>query len=104
MTTGAPKTAVTVETDISTGAKSVRAMRSHRRQATEPVRNAAGITTRGLDVFRSRRATCGTATPTKLMGPANAVTHEASTLEMMMTAMRKARTLTPMLSAYASPS
>ena len=62
------------------------------------------MTTSGLDVPSARLMTCGTAMPTKLMGPANAVTVAASKLDSKMSAMRNARMLTPMDRAYCSPS
>ena len=104
MTIGAPKSAVTAEMDTSVGANAVRAMRSQNKQKMAPPKNAPGITTSGLDVPSARFITCGTAMPTKLMGPANAVTVAASKLDSKMSAMRKKRMFTPILRAYCSPS
>ena len=47
---------------------------------------------------------CGTAMPTKEMGPANAVTQADRTLESKISAVRNARRWTPMFCAYTSPS
>ena len=74
ITTGAPRTEVTVLILSSVGAKAMRAMRSLNMQKTAPPRKAAGITTRGFDVPRARLTKKGTAIPTKEMGPAKAVT------------------------------
>ena len=47
---------------------------------------------------------CGTAMPTKEMGPAKAVTQAERTLESRMSAARKALRGTPRFCAYTSPS
>ena len=97
MTIGAPKIAVAAEMDTSVGAKSDRAIRSQNKQNIAPPRNAPGMTTSGFDVPSVRLMMCGTAMPTKLMGPANAVTVAASRLDSKIRAMRNTRMLTPAL-------
>ena len=74
MTTGAPKTAVTELMLSSVGAKDVRAMRSQNRQNTPPPKKQAGVMTMGFAVLKKPLMSCGTATPTKEIGPAKAVT------------------------------
>ena len=67
--------------ESSVGAKTVLAMRSQNRQNKAPPRKQAGITKIGFDVFRRDFARCGTAIPTKEIGPAKAVTQADKTLE-----------------------
>ena len=69
-TTGAPKTAVTVLILSSVGANTVLAIRSHSRQNTLPPRKQAGIIRIGLFVPKILFVNCGTAIPTKEIGPA----------------------------------
>ena len=97
MTTGAPNTEVTVLMFSSVGAKAVRAIRSQNIQNTAPPRKVAGITTNGFAVFSPRLTRWGTAMPTKEIGPANAVTQAASTLDSRISSTRNTRMLTPML-------
>ena len=97
MTTGAPKMEVTVLIFSSVGAKAVRAIRSQSIQNTPPPRNVAGMTTRGLEVFRLCFIRKGTAMPTKEIGPAKAVTVAERMLESRMRAVRNTLMFTPML-------
>ena len=85
ITTGAPKTAVTVLMLNSVGAKTVRASQSLNRQNT------------------LQRIRCGTAIPTKETGPANAATQPDKMLDKITIKKRRCATLTPMLFAYVSP-
>ena len=68
-------------------------------QNTLPKRKDPGMMTAGFEVPNSSRVIWGTATPTKEMGPARAVTTAESRLESAIRATRKARILTPMLRA-----
>ena len=104
ITIGAPNTAVTELIDSSLGANAVLAIRSHSRQNTAPPRKHPGIMTIGFAVLNRRRIRCGTATPTKLIGPANAVTHADSTPDSRISAARNALMFTPRFFAYTSPS
>ena len=79
---GAPNTAVTELMLTSVGAKAVRAMRSQNRQNTPPPRKHAGIIQRGSADLNRDFIRCGTAMPTKEMGPAKAVTQADSTLDV----------------------
>ncbi len=81
ITIGAPNMAVTAEIETSVGANTERAIKSQNRQKIAPPKNAPGMTTMGFDVPSARLMMCGTAMPTKLMGPANAVTVAASKLD-----------------------
>jgi len=99
MTIGAPNTAVTELIDSSVGEKSVRANKSQSKQKTAPPKKHAGITTSGRVVLYRLLIKCGTAIPTKLIGPANAVTQAASKLESKIKATRNALMLTPILRA-----
>ena len=74
-------------------------MRSQKRQNTAPPKKHAGIITIGFAVLNSLRIRCGTATPTKLIGPANAVTQAERTPESRISAIRNARMFTPMFCA-----
>ena len=104
MTTGAPKTAVTVLMLSSVGEKTVLAMPSQNRQNTPPPRKQAGRIHSGFAVRNRLYIRWGTAIPTKEMGPAKAVTQADSTLDRRIRAMRNSRMLTPRFCAYASPS
>ena len=95
MTMGAPNTAVTELMLTSVGAKAVRAMRSQNRQNTPPPRKQAGIIHSGSADLNRDFIRCGTAMPTKEMGPAKAVTQADSTLDNRISAVRKARRGTP---------
>lgn len=95
MTTGAPISEVTVEILSSVGLSHVRARRSQAAVNAAPPRNAAGISTRGSEVRSRRRMMYGAATPTKLIGPAKAVTVADRILESRMRIVRKRRTSTP---------
>ena len=55
MTTGAPKTEVTVPIANSVGANTVLAIKSQNTQNTAPQRNVDGITKAGFDDFKSVR-------------------------------------------------
>ena len=103
MTIGAPKIAVTelIESSVET---SVRARRSQNRQNAAPPKKHAGIITIGFAVLNSLRIRCGTATPTKLIGPANAVTHADKILESTIRRTLHSFTFMPTLAAYTSPS
>ena len=104
MTIGAPNTAVTELIESSFGANAVRAIKSQKRQNTAPPKKHAGIMMIGFAVLNSLRMRCGTATPTKLIGPANAVTHAERTPLSKISAIRNSRILTPIFCAYVSPS
>ena len=99
ITTGAPKTAVTVLMLNSVGAKTVRASQSLNRQNTLPPRKQPGISTSGLVSANSQRIRCGTAIPTKETGPANAATQPDKMLDKITIKKRRCATLTPMLLA-----
>lgn len=92
MTTGAPKTEVTVLILSSVGAKTVRVIRSQIRQKTAPPRKQAGSIRIGFAVLKTLFMICGTATPTKETGPAKAVTQAESTLDSKISAARNALT------------
>ena len=99
ITTGAPTTAVTELMLSSMGAKRVRAARSHPRQKMAPPKKQTGMTSRGREVYKNDRTRCGTAIPTKEIGPAKAVTQALSTLESSTSTTRNARMFTPMFCA-----
>lgn len=103
ITTGAPKTAVTVLMLNSVGAKTVRASQSLNRQNTLPPRKQPGISTSGLVSANSQRIRCGTAIPTKETGPANAATQPDKMLDKITIKKRRCATLTPILFAYVLP-
>ena len=63
-----------------------------------------GIITEGEEVLTRLPVRCGTATPTKDIGPAKAVTEAASRLDVTISIILSAPTFTPILSAYAGPS
>ena len=65
--------------------------------ANDTIYDTLGITTSGFDVFSARFTRCGTAMPTKEMGPAKAVTQPAMRLDIRISSTRKRLTLTPML-------
>ena len=88
----------------SVGANAVRAIRSQNRQNTPPPSQQAGIIKSGSAVRNSDFIRCGTAMPTKEIGPANAVTHAERTLESRISAARKCLIGTPRFCAYVSPS
>ena len=81
ITTGAPKTAVTVLILSSVGENRVRARRSQNIQKAAPPRKLAGIIRSGLEVRNRFFTICGTAIPTKDTGPAKAVTQAERRLE-----------------------
>ena len=95
ITTGAPKIAVTELTESSVGANILRAMRSHKRQNAAPPKTHPGSTCKGFALRSVRFTRCGTAMPTKEIGPANAVTHAASRLDNNTSATENGRTETP---------
>ena len=94
-TTGAPKMAVTVLMLSSVGAIHFLASRSQNRQNTLPPRKHAGIMSNGFVVPNSLRISCGTAIPTKEIGPANATIHAESTLDNTTRRIRRVRIFTP---------
>ena len=67
ITTGAPRRAVTDDTESSVGERTSRAKRSDKRQKEAPPRKQAGTMTDGIVVLKSLRIRWGTATPTKDM-------------------------------------
>ena len=99
MTIGAPNTAVTELMDSSVGANRLRAIRSHSKQKVAPPSAQPGSTYSGLALPSACRTKCGTAIPTKEIGPANAVTQAASRLDSSTSAAENARTGTPTLRA-----
>jgi hypothetical protein len=103
ITTGAPKTAVIELMLISVGANRLLASKSQKRQNTEPPRKHCGIMTTGLDVSVIDLIMCGTAIPTKDIGPAKAVTVADIMLERVIRPILNERILTPTLAAYCSP-
>jgi hypothetical protein len=103
-TTGAPKMAVTVLMLSSVGAIHFLASRSQNRQNTLPPKKHAGIMSNGFVVPNNFRISCGTAIPTKEMGPANATMHAESTLDNTTSRIRNVRMFTPRFCAYVSPS
>ena len=103
MTMGAPMALVTVPTASSVGEKTVLAIRSQPIQKTAPHKKDTGIMKIGFDDLRSTLHMCGTAMPTKEMGPAKAVTQADRMLERRIRSTRKRLTWTPRLWAYPSP-
>ena len=99
ITTGAPNTAVIVLTDISVGEKSILLRKSHKRQKLPPARKQAGIIIIGLAVLKRLLARCGTAIPTKEIGPAKAVTQADNTLDKSTSSSQNALMLTPIFAA-----
>ena len=99
MTTGAPNTAVTELMDSSVGANRLRAIRSHSRQNAAPPSAQPGSTRSGFALPSVCFTRCGTAMPTKEIGPANAVTQAASRLDSSTSTTENARTDTPTLAA-----
>ena len=88
-TTGAPNTAVTVLMLNSVGANSVRASRSQNRQNTLPSQEAGRYHQNRFCGFSAWFLTsCGTAIPTKEIGPANATIHADRMLERITIRMR----------------
>jgi hypothetical protein len=103
ITTGAPRRAVTDDTESSVGERTSRAIRSDKRQKEAPPRKQAGTMTDGIVVLKSLRIRWGTATPTKDMGPAKAVTVAESSEEVRISSSRKRFIFTPTDRAYSSP-
>ena len=95
MTIGAPNTAVTVLILNSVGEKTVLAIQSQSRQNAPPPKKQAGINQSGFAVRSRFFIRCGTAIPTKEIGPANAVTHAESRLDNKINATRNKRIGTP---------
>ena len=104
ITTGAPKTAVTVLMLNSVGAKTVRASQSLIRQNTLPPRKQPGISTSGLVSANSQRIRCGTAIPTKETGTGKCRYAADNMLDKITIKKRSCATLTPMLSHTSPPS
>ena len=104
MTTGASPTAVTELILSSVGAKAVLAISSQISVIIAPPRKHAGIMISGFAVFKMPLMICGTAIPTKDIGPAKAVTVADKRLDARIRITRNAFILTPMFLAYASPS
>ena len=96
-------TAVTELMLSSVGAKTVLAAKSQNRQNTAPPRKQPGIMSMGFAVLNRLFTRCGTAIPTKEIGPAKAVTQADSRLDSRISNTRSRRILTPMFLAYASP-
>ena len=96
--------AVTVLILSSVGAITVLASRSQNKQNTLPPKKHAGIIKIGFVLERNCFAKCGTAIPTKEIGPANATIHAERILERSTIAMRSPLTFTPRFFAYDSPS
>ena len=103
ITTGAPNTAVTVLILSSVGDKIFLANKSQNRQNTLPPKKLAGIIMIGLLVLKSFLIRCGTAMPTKDIGPANATIHADRMLDNITMPTRKALVLTPIDDACESP-
>ena len=103
MTTGAPNTAVTELMLSSVGAKTVLAAKSQNRQNTAPPRKQPGIMSMGFAVLNRLFTRCGTAIPTKDMGPANAVTQAERILDRRIRATLNRSMFTPMFWAYTYP-
>lgn len=91
--------AVTVLMLNSVGANTVLAIISQTIQKILPPKKQAGIITNGLAVRNNNRRMCGTAIPTKEMGPANAVTQAESSPDNKIMAARRNRMFTPMFCA-----
>ena len=88
----------------SVGAITVLANRSQNKQNTLPPKKHAGIIKIGFVLERNCFAKCGTAIPTKEIGPANATIHAERMLERSTIAVRSPFTFTPRFLAYDSPS
>jgi hypothetical protein len=99
ITIGAPIREVTELIERSVGANAVLAIKSQPRQNIAPPRKHMGIITTGFDVLIKDFIRCGTAIPTKEIGPAKAVTAATRTLDKTTSATRKAVIFTPMLLA-----
>jgi hypothetical protein len=99
ITTGAPKTAVTELILSSVGAKTVLAIKSQKRQNTEPPIKHAGIIIIGFAVPNNAFISCGTAIPTNEIGPAKAVTQAESTLDSNIKSALNNLTFTPIFLA-----
>ena len=95
ITTGTRNTAVTELTDTSVGANTVLAIPSQASVTKAPVIKQPGIMTAGELVFAMPLNRCGTAIPTKDIGPANAVTVAASRLDMSIRETLRKVMLTP---------
>ena len=99
ITTGTSNTAVTELILTSVGANTVLAMQSQTRVIRAPVRKQPGIIMSGEVVRVMRLTRCGTAMPTKDIGPANAVTVAASRLDNRISMIRRSLIFTPILRA-----
>ena len=99
ITTGAPKTAVTVLMLSSVGANNVLAIRSQNRQNTPPPRKQAGIIRMGLDVLKRFFTKWGAAILTKDTGPAKAVIQADKMLDKTTSAARNRRIWIPIFCA-----
>lgn len=99
ITTGTKNSAVTELMLISVGANTVLAIPSQKSVTTAPHRKHPGIKIIGLAVFVAILTRCGTAIPTKEIGPANAVTQADSRLDKRIIVTRSAFTLTPIFLA-----
>ena len=104
ITTGTKKNAVTELMLNSVGENTERAMPSQNSVMIAPPIKHAGISIKGFAVPDADFTRCGTAMPTKDIGPANAVTHAESRLERSISATLSERMFTPMFCAYRSPS
>ena len=99
ITIGAPNKEVTAEIFSSVGAKILLAIRSLKRQNTDPERKDAGISTIGFDDLSDSLIKNGTAIPINETGPANAVTQADKMLDNSMMTTLQTLMLTPTLFA-----
>lgn len=83
----------------SVGEKAVRAIKSQKVQNTPPHKKVAGIIIIGLAVFIINFVRCGTAIPTKDIGPAKAITVADKILEKTMRSNRYNLIFIPILFA-----
>ena len=95
MTTGTRNTAVTELIDTSEGANKDLAARSQAVVTNAPKRKQPGIMIEGLLLPVRFFIRCGTAIPTKDMGPAKAVTVAAKRPDIRIRLMRSKIILTP---------
>lgn len=80
---------------ISVGAKTVLAIPSQNKVIIAPPKKQLGIRIKGFEVLKADFTKCGTAIPTKEIGPANAVTQEESKLESKINIILNNLTFTP---------
>ena len=99
MTTGTKNNAVTELMLNSAGENTDRAMPSQNSVIRAPPKKHAGIRIRGFAVPAADFTRCGTAMPTKEIGPVNAVTHADNMLESNINMTLRVRLFTPMFLA-----